>query len=429
MRKCMRVLAGIGLIAIGCVCFFYPNYREWRTQREVEEFIDSFGQGGPSETAGTEVKAMDGNRSRDPPEDGATVGPGETNCIDDGTEDAVDSALSEIDTEVPEAIMHGVDNRNQMESIADYTKFPELYQAMVRYNADLVDGQSVADAWNYEQASVEFPDIDLEKPMIGYIEIPDMDIRLPLFLGASANNLKEGAAVLSGTSMPIGGEDSNCVIAAHRGWQGSAFFQYIEDLGPGSKVYITTPWETLVYEFRSVKIISPDDVGSILIQEGKDMVTLFTCHPYQLGGGPYRYLVYCDRVGTQTSTIDNGEVVNPEVETDREEAMGSSGTLEKTGGNSSEQNADTYPQTQPVTESAGDTEGFGIYTGGGGVDLIAIEETVRIVLPLAVIAFTIILSLSRFLGRKGKHLIKAKSKDTAKKKCRSDPGTKIGKKN
>ena len=73
------------------------------------------------------------------------------------------------------------------------------------------------------------------------------------------------------------------------------------------KQAITNLWGTLTYKVREIKIISPDDIESILIQPGKDMITLLTCHPYA-SGGKYRYLVYCDRVTEQTNP--GGEKTN-----------------------------------------------------------------------------------------------------------------------
>lgn len=72
---------------------------------------------------------------------------------------------------------------------------------------------------------------------IGYIDIPDMDVKLPLYIGASEKNMALGAAILSETSMPIGGESTNCVISGHRGYRGAPYFKDIELLKKGSKVY------------------------------------------------------------------------------------------------------------------------------------------------------------------------------------------------
>ena len=85
------------------------------------------------------------------------------------------------------------------------------------------------------------------------------------------------------------------MIAGHRGYGGYDYFRHIDKLEPGDEVIITNLWDTLTYRVTDIKIVSPDDVNAILIQPGKDMITLLTCHPYA-SGGKYRYLVYCERV-------------------------------------------------------------------------------------------------------------------------------------
>lgn len=172
-----------------------------------------------------------------------------------------------------------------------------LYQQLQAYNQSLTaNGQTLTDAWDYEQAPITVEYMPSEA-IIGYIEIPDMEVRLPLLLGASEENLAKGAAVLSQTSMPIGGESTNCIIAGHRGYRGSPYFRNIQRLQVGSAVYVTNPWETLEYTVMEIRIIQPSDLDAILIQPGKDMVTLLTCHPYA-SRGEYRYVVYCQRADT-----------------------------------------------------------------------------------------------------------------------------------
>ena len=185
-------------------------------------------------------------------------------------------------------------------SDGEVKNFVELHKEMEEYNQRLItEGQHIEDAWSYEQPPLTLKNMPGKDYTIGYIEIPDMKVKLPLLLGASMDNLSKGAAVLSETSMPIGGTDTNCVIAGHRGWKGSAYFQRIENLKEGSEVYITNPWETMIYKVVSTKVVNPDDSDAILLQPGKDMVTLISCHPYVLGGGKYRYIVYCERAGTE----------------------------------------------------------------------------------------------------------------------------------
>jgi sortase A len=131
--------------------------------------------------------------------------------------------------------------------------------------------------------------------------------------------MAKGAAVLGQTSLPIGGTNTNSVIAGHRGYKGSPFFREIEKLSIGDYVYITNPWERLIYQVESIDIVSPYDSEKLVIQEGKDMITLLTCHPY-MSHGKYRYLVYCVRVDddgssdtttseTTTESTDNTKTV------------------------------------------------------------------------------------------------------------------------
>src|SRR5699024_8053063 len=102
--------------------------------------------------------------------------------------------------------------------------------------------------WNFQQPVFRLSDYDTSGDAVGYLSIEAMDLELPLYLGASDENLDKGAAVLGQTSMPIGGTNSNCVIAAHRGWKGIPMFRDIELLQPGDKVILTNLWETLEYQ-------------------------------------------------------------------------------------------------------------------------------------------------------------------------------------
>ncbi len=173
---------------------------------------------------------------------------------------------------------------------------PELYEAIREYNLELFEtGQTdLKDAWSYEQPPLDLEEFSLKEGVIGYIEIPKMKVELPLYLGASSENMSKGAAVLGETSIPIGGVNSNSVIACHRGFRGAPYFKDIEKLQIGDSVYITNPWEELVYQVEEIEIIDPYEISKVLIHEGKDMITLVTCHPYRVS--THRYVVYCQRV-------------------------------------------------------------------------------------------------------------------------------------
>ena len=147
----------------------------------------------------------------------------------------------------------------------------------------------------YEQSQFRLSDYGLPNETFGVITIPKMSLEMPLLLGASEANMAKGAAVLSQTSIPIGGESTNAVIAGHRGWNGYKYFMDIELLKLGDEVTISNLWGTLTYKVVDIQIVSPDDVNAILIQKGRDMITLLTCHPPNTGGR-CRYLVFCERV-------------------------------------------------------------------------------------------------------------------------------------
>lgn len=174
--------------------------------------------------------------------------------------------------------------------------YADLLEAMQAYNQRIWEEkqEGLCNPWSYQQPSFTLGDYGLEDEVFGVISIPSLELELPLYLGATYQHMADGAAHLSQTSLPIGGNNTNCVIAGHRGWGGAAYFRYITDLLPGDEVIITNLWGDMTYTVTDTKIIAPNDVDQILIQEGRDMITLLTCHPYA-SGGKQRYLVFCER--------------------------------------------------------------------------------------------------------------------------------------
>lgn len=182
-------------------------------------------------------------------------------------------------------------------------EYQALWDAMVSYNDAIWEEKQagLCDPWAYQQPSFTLGEYGLEEEVFGVISIPALNLEMPLYLGATASHMAEGAAHLSQTSLPIGGRNTNCVIAGHRGWNGADYFRYITELKPGDEVMITNLWETLTYRVTDTRIIMPNEVEQILIQEGRDMITLLTCHPYA-SGGKQRFLIFCDRVMEDTET-------------------------------------------------------------------------------------------------------------------------------
>lgn len=175
--------------------------------------------------------------------------------------------------------------------------FPELFEAMAAYNERIWQEKQtgLSDPWAYEQPSFDLEAFHVPDGVIGVLSIPALNEELPIYLGATASNMAKGMVHLSQTSLPIGSSNSNCVLAGHRGWRGANFLRYIEKLQIGDRVTVRNLWGDLVYEAVEIRIIEPNEVEQILIQEGKDLLTIITCHPYA-SGGKQRYVVYCERV-------------------------------------------------------------------------------------------------------------------------------------
>ncbi len=217
----------------------------------------------------------------------------------------VDHQIKERAEEVLEWIESEKPEPSETETASPDDKIPleavprdhlELWEAMLTYNESIWEQRQsgLCDPWAYEQPSFTLGDYGLADEAIGVLTIPAIDLEMSLYLGADYDHMAAGAAHLSQTSLPIGGSNTNCVIAGHRGWGGASYFRYVTDLQPGDMVYVTNLWETLAYTVTETKIINPNEIEEILIQPGRDMVTLLTCHPYA-SGGKQRYVVYCER--------------------------------------------------------------------------------------------------------------------------------------
>lgn len=175
-------------------------------------------------------------------------------------------------------------------------QYLELLADLQAYNQRIY-AEKQRNLTNLEACEVPAADLTaygIEDEIIGVLEMPTMELTMPVYLGASDGHLAAGAAVLGNTSAPIGGVNTNCVIAGHRGWYGADYFRHIDRLQAGDMVTITNLWETLTYAVVDMKIIQPDQVDKIKIQPGRDLLTLITCHPYA-SGGRQRLVVYCER--------------------------------------------------------------------------------------------------------------------------------------
>ena len=182
-------------------------------------------------------------------------------------------------------------------------QYPELLAALQEYNRQLYAEKqcNLTDLEACEEPTADLTAYGIENEIIGVLEIPAMELTMPVYLGASDAHLAAGAAVLGNTSAPIGGDNTNCVIAGHRGWRGADYFRYIDRLQAGDTVTLTNLWETLTYTVADIRIIQPHEVDKIKIQPNRDLLTLLTCHPYA-SGGRQRYVVYCEKLPTMSQS-------------------------------------------------------------------------------------------------------------------------------
>ena len=159
--------------------------------------------------------------------------------------------------------------QTETEVIVTPTPMPhaDLYEAMTEYNQTIYNErqENFSGPWAYADPGLDLSPYGLDSGVIGVISIPKLALEMPLYLGATHDNLAAGAAVLGQTSLPIGGENTNCVIAGHRGWNGADYFRYVDTLAVEDEVILTNLWETLHYRVVESRIIYPDETEAIHI--------------------------------------------------------------------------------------------------------------------------------------------------------------------
>lgn len=253
MRKNIIRMFAVLIILAGAALLLYPLGRRYMGERTSQKVIRQFWK--EAAAAAPEESSTDGGISENPSSGG----------------------------DAPE-------EGGQKGGVLDW-----LLEDLQAYNEKIyAEGQvGLQDPFDYETPSFDLTQYGFSENVIGTIWIPRINQELPIYLGADTESMSKGAALLGQTSMPLGGENTNAVIAAHRGYRGIPFFSHIQELQVGDKIQITTPWDTLIYRVCELKIISPEESSEIYIRPGRDMVTLLTCHPYTINN--QRYLVFAER--------------------------------------------------------------------------------------------------------------------------------------
>lgn len=186
-----------------------------------------------------------------------------------------------------------MDYKNNLEEIEDYS---HIFEAASVYNEQL--------------ASMKYPFVEYKKlstynniininnnGMIGYIQIDKLDLELPIYHGTSSSILNVAVGHLEGSSLPIGGDSTHSVLAAHRGLPSSELFTNITKLEIGDIFIINVLDRVMTYQIDNIVIVEPNDISELEIISGKDYVTLLTCTPYGLNF--HRLLVRGIRIETK----------------------------------------------------------------------------------------------------------------------------------
>ena len=172
----------------------------------------------------------------------------------------------------------------------EYMRQAQAYNAQIARDQGIgsATGPDVEPIWRYEKQLTYQHD-----PMMSVVEIPAINVALPIYHGTTADTLMNGVGHLQGTSLPIGGYDTHCVLSAHSGMAGATMFDDIRLLKKGDLIILTTLGEKIAYKVIGSEVVLPDEMDDLRVQEGKDMLTLVTCTPY--GVNDHRLLVHCVR--------------------------------------------------------------------------------------------------------------------------------------
>ena len=172
------------------------------------------------------------------------------------------------------------------------------WAAAKAYNDNLMpmilpDSFAVAEASSRDEAYMACLNINDDEVM-GIVEIPKIDVELPIYHTTDEDVLQIGAGHLEGSSLPVGGESTHAVISAHRGLPSATLFTDLDKLEEGDHFLLHILDDTLAYEVDRIDVVEPDETELLSVVEGEDLVTLLTCTPY--GVNTHRLLVRGTRV-------------------------------------------------------------------------------------------------------------------------------------
>ncbi len=193
-------------------------------------------------------------------------------------------------------------SKTQTRAIENYEEIlnalnPEEFEAYLKeaedYNAALAELNSPLTEYRQLENYNQILNVS-GSGVMGYISIPKLGVEIPLYHSVSAEVLNIACGHLEGTSLPVGGENTHCVLSAHRGLPHAKLFTELDKLELGDTFQITVLNRTVTYQVDQIKVVRPDESGDIQILDGQDLCTLLTCTPY--GINSHRLLVRGTRI-------------------------------------------------------------------------------------------------------------------------------------
>lgn len=192
---------------------------------------------------------------------------------------------------------------HQTQAITGYSAFLEeaddsykdrMWNDAVVYNRELAGGPQPFDMTEQERERYKKLLDITGTGIMGYVEIPDINVSLPIYHGVADSVLQIALGHIEGTSLPTGGSSTHCVVSGHRGLPSAKLFSDLDKMSEGDVFVLNVMDRTLTYQVDQIRIVEPDQVDDLRIEQGKDYCTLVTCTPY--GINSHRMLVRGQRI-------------------------------------------------------------------------------------------------------------------------------------
>ena len=229
--------------------------------------------------------------------------------------------LSGIVVFIYPAVYNYLYEKNSTQAITEHTEsvskltpkqIADEKEAVYRYNKSLFENASVLtdpfDPDAYPITDGKYTKLLAFDKVMAYVEIPAIDVYLPIYHGTDEETLLNGVGHLENTSLPSGGKSTHAVLSAHRGLPSARLFTDLNLLKKDNIFRIYVLDEVLTYQVYDIETVNPDNTSSLHIKEGEDLVTLITCTPY--GENTHRLLVH----GRRIEVKENAVIEEPKIE-------------------------------------------------------------------------------------------------------------------